>query len=489
MSIPLERYQGAVVPFQPVYGLPVIGRLKNGAPIRPIAGGDGTAPPMLTADQVSDLVKVAVADAIKAVNTVDDEARPAIKAAPVPLTRRQMFPSLRRAVQRAAKGKLDGYERDFTGTASKLFGWEGGDDDDDTAVPGDGVPGTKVIWPKTLEEALQVFEAMGETKAADRVDGAIKAMTEAVTYTISGGTAGGILVPPEFRQDLFAYALAPRNALRRVPGIRVIPVVGHDIRLPRETTRAGASQASEAGTLSSADATLASQAITIEKQYAMRRWSGELSTDSDPAFSAFLDATVIRDLAIQQDIQWLRGTGSTPQVTGLINYSGLTTSTAAVVAATNGATPDFDDVFDVAYDLDDVNAEADFAVGHPRCINSLRKVKDANGRYLMSMDGTPRGFGAGRDVNGPDAILADFIPFYKTTNLSRTQTVGSSTDCTTIIVGDSKQIVILERAGIELMISPHVYFTTDELAIRALARSAVAILQPTAVALLTGVRP
>ena len=137
----------------------------------------------------------------------------------------------------------------------------------------------------------------------------------------------------------------------------------------------------------------------------------------------------------------------------------------------------------------DINANADFAIGNPRVINTLRKKKDANGRYLASFDGTPRGFGNANNPGGPDAIMADFLPFYKTTNLIRTQTVGTSTDCTTVIIGDSSQVLILERQGVELMASPHVYFTTDELAVRATARSAVAILQPTAVTLLTGVRP
>ena len=478
MKIPLQRYAGAVMA-SPVYGPPVIGRLKNGAPIYPIAGGDGTAP-MLTADQVSDLVKVAVSDALKAVNTVDHADRPeAVKSVSF-IPRHKLFPSLVKALVSAKNGRLDGFEREIHDAGRKLWYQKLGNSEQ--------LEDGSVIWPRTPNELYQVLTEMGETKSADRVESAIKAMTEAVTYTLSGGTGGGILNPPEFLQGLFAYALAPRNALRRVPGVRVIPVTGSNIRLPRESTRAGASQAAEAGTLSSADATLAQQNITIEKQYAMRRWSSELGADSDPAFAAFLDATVIRDLDIQQDIQWLRGTGSTPQVTGILSYSSLTTSTAPVATSTNGDVLTFDDVMFAAYDLDAVNAEADFAIGHPRNIHTLRKTKDANGRYLMSFDGTPRGFGLARDAGGPDAILADFLPFFKTTNLTITQTVGTNTDCTTIIVGDSRQVLILERQGIELMLSPHVYFTTDELAVRAIGRSAIAILQPTAVTLLTGVR-
>src|SRR3990167_1031683 len=371
---------------------------------------------MLTVDQVSELVKGAVTEAFKAINTVAPEERPAAaKAAPTILTRKQQFPNVKRALRGAMNGKLDGLERDMH-DAGKAMWYQKLDD-------GDSIEASSVIWPRNPAEMLSVLREIGETKSADRV----------------------------------ASAIAPRNALRRVPGVRVIPVTGHDIRLPRETTRAGASQAAEAGTLSSADATLASQTIVIEKQYAMRRWSSELAADSDPAFSVFLNKTLLRDLDVQQDIQWLRGTGSTPQVVGLINYSGLTTSTAPVAVATNGASLTYDDFMDAAWDLDDINANADFAIGNPRVINTLRKKKDANGRYLASFDGTPRGFGNANNPGGPDAIMADFLPFYKTTNLIRTQTVGTSTDCTTVIIGDSSQVLILERQGVELMVSPHVY--------------------------------
>lgn len=437
--------------------------------------------PMLSADQVTDLVKGAVADAIKAVNTVTDDARPAaVKAeAPAIITRTQAFPSLKRAMKNALHSKQDGYEAEFTAAAYKAFGYNDLGDND-SVTPG------AVIWPKSLEEARTVFETMGASKHRDRVDSAIKAMSNDGSYALTGGTAGGILVPPEFAQSLFAYALAPRNALRRVPGVRVIPVTSNNIRLPRESVRAGASQANEAGTLTPTDATLAQQSIDIEKQYAMRRWSDELGADSDPAFMAFLDATVVRDLAIQQDSQWLTGNGTPPQVYGLINYSGLTTGPSL---GTNGRTPSHDDILDAVYLLDAVNADADFAIGHPRAINSLRKVKDAQGRYLITPSGSPQAVGAGFNGSGADAVLADVLPFYKTTNLSITQTVGSSTDCTTIIVGDSRQVVILERQGVEVMFSPHIYFTTGEMAVRATARSAVAILQPTAVTLITGVRP
>jgi len=439
---------------------------------------------LLTPDAVKTLIVESIAEsvsaAIKEANTVSEAERPeAVKSAPeapAVITRRQAFPSLRRAVLGAAKGRLDGYEAEFNRAAMKAFGYQSDDLEGSSSI----------IWPTSLDEAQRIFETMGDGNA-DKVATAIKAVeaTKAMNndsaWTDSGGTAGGVLVPPEFAQSLFAYALTAQNAVRRA-GARVYPATSNNVRFPRETTAAGASQIAEAGTMSSADATLAQQSIDVEKQYAMRRWSDELGADSDPAFSVFLENTVIRDLRIQQDIQYLRGSGTTPQITGILNYTGLTSGPSL---GTNGRTPTWDDILDAIYNLNAANADANFAIGHPRAINSLRKIKDASGRYLMSDFGTPMAAGG----NQANAMLAGFVPFYSTTNLTITQTVGTSTDCTTIIMGDISQVMIVERGGVELMLSPHVYFTTGEMAIRATQRTALVILQPSAVELITGVRP
>lgn len=437
----------------------------------------------LTPDAVKGLVTDAVTAALAAVNTVADDDRPeAVKSVPNVITRKQAFPSLRRAVLRSARGRLDGYEAEFSEAAMKAFGYDANDDKD---------PVEGVIWPGTMEEALKVFETMGASSAVERVDMAIKSIeaTKASSndgsYTLTGGTAGGILVPPEFAQSLFAYALTARNAVRRA-GAFVYPATSNNVRFPREDAPAGASQIGQAGDMEAgdgnADATFAQQSIDVEKQYAYRRWSDELGADSDPAFNSFLNNTVIRDLRIQQDIQYLRGAGTTPQIQGIIGYDGLTTGPSL---GTNGRSPTHDDFLDAVYNLNTVNADANFAIGHPRVINTLRKKKDADGRYLMTTDGTPKGIGG----NQADAMLVDMIPFFQTTNLSIAETVGSSTDTTSVIVGDIGQVGIIERGGLEIMLSPHVYFKTGQMAIRATQRTAIVIIQPSAVLTIVGIRP
>ena len=436
-------------------------------------------PDLVTA--LTPMIGEQVREAIKAANPPDPAQIPGQSAKPVGanvnLRRQSPFPSLYRAMRGAYKGWDDSsaYERDFRQAAREALGYGEGELESPTSV----------IWPNDARQAAQVFDLMGErgaSKSMDRVEAASKAMTESLTVTITGGTAGGILVPPEFAQTLFAYALSPRVAVRNVPGIRRYAAQSNLVYFPRESTRAGASQASEAGTLSSADAVLAQQNVTIQKQYAFRRWSSELAADAQPAFAEFLSNTVIRDLDIQCDIQYLRGNGSAPQITGLLSITGLTSGPSL---GANGRTPKSDDILDAVYNLENANATADFVICHPRTINSLRKEKDNEGRYLLSY--TPVALGA-EGAPQPRPVLAGYLPAYTTTNLLITETVGGSTDTSTAIIGDSSQVYIVERPGTELAFSEAPYFSTDELAVRAIRRSTIVIIQPAAVELITGIR-
>jgi HK97 family phage major capsid protein len=272
-----------------------------------------------------------------------------------------------------------------------------------------------------------------------------------------------------------------------MPGIQVMPVRSNVVTLPRESVAAGASQANEAGTLNVQDATLATQTITIRKQYGFRRYSNELLADADPAWNEFLANTLVRDVALSQDLQYLEGSNSPPQIQGLVGYTGLTSLTSGA----NGASPDFDTFYDAQYALRLVNAEPDFIIAHPRVLNSLAKLKDSDGNYILSNRNgvnAPGAFGTGLPGAAPKGIVIE-IPMWFSSQINIARTVGSSTNCTTAIIGRADQVLLLDRQGIEVAFSEHLYFNTDETAARAIARSAIAVITPNSVATIAGIRP
>ena len=292
-----------------------------------------------TKEQLTSLIEDSVTKAVRAVNTPDPEARPeapTTRSAPAYNRRRYPLPRLGIAMQAAYRGgfrQSETFERDISQAASDLFGYKGEKlDADDPIVDqvGAGKNYRSIIWPKTREEMANVLYAVGErvhAEEVDRIDLAIRAMAE-------GTSGGGLeLVPTQFLQDRFAYIMTSTIAVRQVAGIQVMPVRSNVITLPRETVAAGASQANEAGTLTVQDATLDVQTLTIRKQYGFRRYSNELLADADPAWNEFLANTLVRDVALQQDLQYLEGTGSAPQIQGLVGYSGLTAVTSLIAVS------------------------------------------------------------------------------------------------------------------------------------------------------------
>lgn len=452
----------------------------------------------ITMDGLKDVVAESVTAAMKAVNTVDDGARPGASAAPAANVNLKRYGPPRLGV--AMKGLFSGwrqsqrFELDTVQAATELFGYKGEKRDDrDPFIDEVGAAKNErsLIWPKSRDEMVDVLIEMGERNAAkdvDQIDRAIKAMSEGTNSVTYANSAGAGLVPPQFAQDRFAYALVSTIALRQVPGVEVMPVNSNVVLFPRESTPAGASTAAEAGSLSAADATLSQQSITIQKQYGYRQYSNELLHDATPAFNEFLANTLVRDVALKQDLEYLEGTGSGSSVQGIVGYSGLTTLASL---GTNGRSPTFDDFLQSIYLLRKANAEPDFIIAHPRVLNSLAQLKDSTGNYLLSNSNgynAPAVLSTGLPQAGPKAVVTG-LPVWFSSQINIARTVGTSADCTDVIMGQSRQCLILERQGIEVAFSEHVAFANDQTAARAIGRSAIVLVQPTAFGTILGVRP
>ena len=442
--------------------------------------------------------------AVRALNTVEPAARPG-GVVEVPAYNRQRYglPRLGTAMRATYGGgfrKSQEFERDFTQAAREVFGYDkagnDGDDDKDPFLEGQGGKATRsMVWPKTREEMIEVLDAMGEKPAAReatylaRIESGVRAMSEA---TVGGG---GALVPTQYMQDKFQYALVSMTAVRR-SGVESMPAASNIVVMPRESVPAGGSVAAEAGTLTPQDATLAQQTITIKKQYGYRLYSNELLADATPAWNEFLANTLVRDVALKQDQQFLEGVGTGNEITGLVAYAG---TTAGPAMGANGGTPTIDNVIDSTYLLRAVNVEPDIAYGAPRTMQTLSKVKDTAGNYILWAAGganAPRLYGgqiaglqSDRAASSPSAVLLGQIDFFFSNQMLTTRTVGTSTDTTDLVITNRANLLIIERQGIEVAYSEHVAFNSDQTAARAIGRAAIVALQPTAVEVWVGIRP
>jgi HK97 family phage major capsid protein len=80
-------------------------------------------------------------------------------------------------------------------------------------------------------------------------------------------------------------------------------------------------------------------------------------------------------------------------------------------------------------------------------------------------------------------------PVFISNSLSITETVGTSTDCPTILLCDNSQVLVGVSREVELVVSEDAYFATDQVAIRATARYDIAVPQAAAVVKTVGLRP
>jgi HK97 family phage major capsid protein len=512
VHMPLAVYAAALalgLPVTPEQHLQPIGYRKNGTPIYPIGGADPAAPVEITPEQlaanpaVQALLQASAEAAVRAVNTVDPTDRPAAGGAPATrdysqapayLRARYAMPRVGLAMRAGARGSVRSseiFEWDFAQAAREVFEYDkvaSVDEENDPIVQelGAGVRSYRsIVWPKTREEFAEVLGQMGEKKHAEKINSAVRAMGE--------GTVGlgGALVPTVYAQDKFAYALVSTTVIRQIPGIQTLNVPGFTVILPRESVPAGAASAAEAGALATQDPTFAQQTITIKKQYGYRVYSNELLADGNPDVNEFIANSLVRDVGLRQDIQYLEGDGAGTNITGFVAYAG---TTAGPSLGANGLTPSFDHLFDFLYNLRLANVEPDFLAAHPRYLNSLSKIKDTTNNYLLS---NAAGYnapsimstGLAAAVSAPKAVLLGSYPAWFSSQINIARTVGASGDCTNVYFGNRNNIVIVEAKGIEVAFSEHVAFANDQTAARAIGRSAIAVLQPAALGVMVGVRP
>lgn len=449
----------------------------------------------ITTEQLEKLVTDAASKgaeaAIRAADHVDPTARPGGSGtvSNVNLQRPQR-PSFTKAVRAAKRGHWKGaeLERDFTQAVREVLLKDVDQDEDD----GDNA-GSTFGWTMDAQAFRTVMER-ADIPAENTKFAAYRAMAESsITVSYGGAAGGGALTAPQYLPEEFVLSLQPGAIFRQMPGVDTIPVNFQVALIPRESAKGSFSMVAEAGTLNASDPTFASQSITIRKGYAYRQYSNELLADANPALDRYLTQTVARDVALGWDLQFLEGSGVSPNISGLLNYSGLTTAGVPTMGVAGG-TPTADNLKDMITALRTANAEPNAWVMHPRSLGSIAKLKDADGRYLFTdnafgqpvmLPGTGNftypGFAVGMLLNRPVYLSSQISTTTASTN-------GANSDCSWIGLGNFNFARILERQGVEIMVSEHIAFTTDQTAIRATARAALALTQPTAFAVLSGVR-
>lgn len=293
--------------------------------------------------------------------------------------------------------------------------------------------------------------------------------TPAVHNALSVGTdsSGGYTVPTVLMPGILE-ALVPASALLQAgAGIVSLGQGASAYHMAAVDTIPTPAWRSEAGNVAEAEPTFKRLTITPRSLSFAFKVSRELLMDSDN-IDAALRVVIAQAFAKELDRAGLRGSGSAPEIRGLLNTSGIQT----VTSGTNGAVlDDYSKFIAAAQEILTDNAPSPTAaIMHPRTLCSVAGFADSTGQPLRRPD------------------MLDTLRMVTTSQIPTNLTVGTSSDCSEIYVGDFSQFRFFQREGISIQLATELYAGTGQIGFFCHTRVDVAAFYPAAFAVITGVR-
>jgi len=223
----------------------------------------------------------------------------------------------------------------------------------------------------------------------------------------------------------------------------------------------------ESGAIASSDPTFRNISIVPRSLAFLFKVSRELLADA-PNLEQALRIAVAGAFAKEIDRAGLRGTGTAPEIRGLLNTAGVN----AVTTGVNGtALAGYSSMISALQAIKTADAPTPTAaIMHPRSEAKLAGLVDSTGQPLMK-----------------PPVLEDW-QLNTSTQIPIALTVGTSNDCSEIYVGDFSQFVFFMREGISMQMVTELYAATGEIGFICHTRIDVAALYPAAFAVITGVR-
>lgn len=287
------------------------------------------------------------------------------------------------------------------------------------------------------------------TQGFDGLDEEGKAMTE--------GTPGqgGYLVRPQVERQI-VQALELDNVLRGL--CSKLNVNTNSIQLDQLalSTLAGwvAELAQKPETTSMTLATVTASVFTVA---GLATVSNQLLADSDPAVDNLVTTDLAKRLVALEETAFINGSG-TGQPLGILNTPGI-----GATSLTSTAVADLLDVIlDALAAVETAHGAPSAILMHPRTWTRILKSKDAQGAYLIApasgvQDPRTGQRGPVKTLWGYPVVTSNRVP----TNL------GAGTNESRVIVADFREALILDRQGITVDESKHVYFTSNQTVFRA----------------------
>jgi HK97 family phage major capsid protein len=180
-------------------------------------------------------------------------------------------------------------------------------------------------------------------------------------------------------------------------------------------------------------------------------------------------------IALELDRAALRGSGTAPEPRGVLNTSGITTTTHGANGSVIGSPPaagtmGWEFLVQSCGAVRNSNFEPSGQILNPRTETSLAQLRDTTNQYIA-----------------PPRYL-DNIPRYPSKQIPSTLTVGTSTDCSEVYTAQWNLLMIGIRTDLRILPLRERFIDNGQYGFLAWMRADVQLAQPAAFVVDTGVR-
>lgn len=297
-------------------------------------------------------------------------------------------------------------------------------------------------------------------------------LTEAVRNSLLVGTdsSGGYTLPHYLQLQMLEAMVPVSSLLTAGAGVARLEQGAKNFRIAAVDTIPTASWRAEAGTLQTSEPVFRAVDITPQSLSFIFKVSRELLMDSSNLDQALFNA-IAQAFAKEMDRAGLRGSGIAPEIRGILNTTGIK-SVANGSAGASLATTAYTNFISAVQAL--LAADAPMptaAIMSPRSLTILAGLLDTTNQ--------PR----------QQPKILENTKFIATSQIPNNLTVGASTDCSEIYIGDFSKVIYFMREGVSVQLLKETYAGTGEIGFACHTRVDVGVTYPAAMAVVTGVRP
>lgn len=297
-------------------------------------------------------------------------------------------------------------------------------------------------------------------------------LTESVRNSLLVGTdaAGGFTLPSYLQLQILEAMVPVSSLLTAGAGVAKLEEGSKNYRIAAISTVPTAAWRLEAGTLATSEPVFRSVDITPQSLSFQFKVSRELLNDASNLDQALFNA-IAQAFSKELDRAGLRGSGTAPEIRGILNTSSIQT----VTNGNNGAS-----LATTAYSNFISGIQAILAANGPMPTAAIMSPRSLTGLAgLLDTTNQPR----------QQPKILDNTQFIATSQIPNNLTVGTSTDCSEIYLGDFSSVIYFMREGVSVQLLKELYAGTGEIGFACHTRVDVAVTYPAALAVVTGVRP